>query len=43
VVLNAPQSDVASDIRRLADFINAPENFDGGNNGLNISLPKGQR
>jgi flagellar biosynthesis protein FlhG len=43
VVLNAPQSDVALDIRRLADFINASDNFDGGNNGLNISLPKGQR
>lgn len=39
VMLHSPNSNVASDIRRLVDIISEPDNFEPTNNGLNISFP----
>jgi hypothetical protein len=40
-MLHAPDSHVATDIRRLVDLIYASDSVEG-NNGLNISLPSGK-
>ena len=40
-MLHAPDSHVATDIRRLVDLICASDSLHG-NNGLNISLPTGK-